>query len=197
MRILIFCTFLTVSAVNMTMAETYNGYELPPYTVVAKQGAVEIRDYDPYLVAQVEVAGARRSAISKGFRMLAGYIFGGNDEGQKIAMTVPVAQIPDDGSWVIRFMMPEAERQKGLPRPDNRQVEMIEVPGGREAVIVFSGMAPPAVLRSQEQDLRQALAEMGHQASGPARYYFYNDPFTLPWRRRNEISLPLQPKSDQ
>ena len=197
MRFVIFCTFLSMLAVNMTMAETYNGYELPPYTVVEKQGAVEIRDYDPYLVAQVEVEGARRSAISKGFRMLAGYIFGGNDGGQKIAMTVPVAQVPEGEAWAIQFMMPKAARQNGLPQPDNAQVEMVEVPGGREAIIMFSGMTPPSVLKSQEATLRQVLAEMGHQASGPARYYFYNDPFTLPWRRRNEISLPLETISDR
>lgn len=196
MRILIFCTVLGLLGVNMTMAETYNGYELPPYTVVEQQGAVEIREYAPYLVAQVEVEGARRSAISKGFRMLARYIFGGNEGGEKIAMTVPVAQVPDGPSWAIRFMMPSAASEKGLPRPNDARVEMVEVPGGMEGIIVFSGMTPPGVLKSQEAKLRAVLSDMGHTATGPARYYFYNDPFTLPWKRRNEIGLPLAPTSD-
>lgn len=88
--------------------ETHKGYEMPPYTVEWQDGAREIRSYGPHLLAEVKVSGSRSGAIQKGFRVLAGYIFGGNATGEKIAMTVPVAQTPEAGgeTWVVSFMMP-------------------------------------------------------------------------------------------
>ncbi|RYI11678.1 MAG: heme-binding protein, partial [Acetobacteraceae bacterium] len=74
---------------------THKGYEMPPYSVEWQEDAREIRSYGPHLLAEVTVSGSRSGAIQKGFRVLAGYIFGGNATGEKIAMTVPVAQTPE------------------------------------------------------------------------------------------------------
>ncbi|MBN8649776.1 MAG: heme-binding protein [Caulobacterales bacterium] len=64
----------------------------PIYFVEHKLGAFEIRNYSPYLVAEVSVSGTRDAAINKGFRILASYIFGENHNKSKIAMTAPVSQ---------------------------------------------------------------------------------------------------------
>ena len=61
--------------------------EQPKYHVVESSGNIEIRDYAPMIVAEAEVAGDRRDAIGKGFRIIADYIFGNNTSAQKVRMT--------------------------------------------------------------------------------------------------------------
>lgn len=174
------------------LADTYKGYELPPFDVVDRIGKVEIRQYKPHVVAEVVVDGGRRTAASRGFRALAGYIFGGNDTGEKIAMTVPVSQIPqEDGRWAIRFMMPKDAVSAGLPGARNDAVQFEELAGGREAVFGFSGLAAPVTIARAEQRLKDALVQAGMQPAGPMRLYFYDDPMTLPWKRRTEVAVPV------
>lgn len=49
--------------------------EEPSYTVVEKRDGYEIRDYAPYIVAEVETSGSRDASLNQGFRLLADYIF--------------------------------------------------------------------------------------------------------------------------
>lgn len=175
------------------LAETYKGYEMPPFEVVQRIGAVEVRDYAPHVVAEVRVEGGKNRAASKGFRTLAGYIFGGNATGEKIAMTVPVTQVPEGkGAWAVRFMMPRSAVAQGLPAAKDGAIEMYELQGGREAVLAFSGWATDAVIARATRQLRAALVAEGFSASGEVRVYYYDDPMTLPWKRRNEVALSLQ-----
>ena len=60
--------------------------EQPKYQVVESSGNIEIRDYAAVIVAETEVAGDRRDAIGKGFRIIADYIFGNNTVAQKVPM---------------------------------------------------------------------------------------------------------------
>jgi hypothetical protein len=64
--------------------------EEPKYEILKKSESLEIRSYSPYLVAEVDVKGEHRDAMNKGFRILAGYIFGGNNGDNSIPMTAPV-----------------------------------------------------------------------------------------------------------
>lgn len=66
--------------------------EQPKYQLVEADKNIEIRDYGPTIAAEVEVSGERQKAISEGFRLIAGYIFGNNASQQKVAMTAPVTQ---------------------------------------------------------------------------------------------------------
>ena len=66
--------------------------EHPKYALIERSGDIEIRDYAPMIVAETEVTGERREAISKGFRIIADYIFGNNTAAQKMPMTAPVTQ---------------------------------------------------------------------------------------------------------
>ena len=93
-----------IAAASAATAEEpgmYKGYETAPYRVLRQDGPVELRAYDPYLVAEVRVSGPRQQAVGRGFRTLASYIFGDNAASQKIAMTAPVAQValtPEPGA---------------------------------------------------------------------------------------------------
>jgi hypothetical protein len=46
--------------------------EEPAYTLVERDGPIEIRDYAPQIIAEVVVEGDRRQASGRGFRPLAG-----------------------------------------------------------------------------------------------------------------------------
>lgn len=84
-------------------------YEQPQYKVIEKIDAIEIREYQPMLMAEVDVEGDRSSATNTGFRVLAGYIFGGNTSRTSIAMTSPVTQtdavLPDEKSSSVKIAM--------------------------------------------------------------------------------------------
>lgn len=75
--------------------------EEPQYNVVTKDQSkeIELRHYAPKLIAEVVVEGDLSEASSKGFRLIADYIFGNNqvansEDSGKIAMTAPVTVAP-------------------------------------------------------------------------------------------------------
>ncbi|SLN20196.1 SOUL heme-binding protein [Roseivivax jejudonensis] len=180
------------------VAGGYRGYEAPDYTVEARAGDVEIRRYAPHLVAEVTLAGPRDGALRQGFRILAGYIFGKNASEEKIAMTVPVtrqpavaAAVPDGDAWTVSFVVPRGRSQSDLPEPHREGIRLTERPAERLAVLAFSGLATEARIARQARRLDAGIAALGETPSGALRAMWYDDPFTLPWRRRNEIARPL------
>jgi hypothetical protein len=66
--------------------------EQPDYKVISSEGDIEVREYQPTLVAMVKVDGSREDTIKEGFRILADYIFGNNVKSTKVSMTAPVSQ---------------------------------------------------------------------------------------------------------
>jgi SOUL heme-binding protein len=84
--------------------------EQPKYQVVVDEGHIEIRDYAAMIVAETEVTGDRRKAISKGFRRIADYIFGNNTTAQKVPMTSPVTQ---QDSEKIAMTAPVTQQSNG------------------------------------------------------------------------------------
>lgn len=170
----------------------YKGYDMPNYTVEHVTDEIEIRRYDPHVVAEVQVAGDRGAAINRGFRMLAGYIFGGNETDTKIAMTVPVSQLPLDGGWTVRFMMPEGYAASSLPKPDNPAIRFVETRPERHLVVQFSGGPGDASLAEKSRMLTEYADAAGLIATDAPRFHFYDSPVTLPWKRRNEVSLPIE-----
>ena len=62
--------------------------ESQKYRLVRTESQFEIRFYPAATFAKIYSNGTDyKSVASSGFRKLAGYIFGGNDRGQSIAMT--------------------------------------------------------------------------------------------------------------
>lgn len=184
--------------------------EEPPFTVTLAKGAFEVRDYPALVAAEVSVGGQRRDAASKGFRLLAGYIFGGNTRKQRIAMTAPVTQAPSGGEkiamtapvllsgggpWTIRFIMPRGSALDTLPTPNNPAVKLRELPPSRVAVIKFSGLAKQADVDAKTQLLSQFIKAQQLQATGPASLAQYDPPWTLWFMRRNEVMIPVMTRA--
>ncbi len=197
---------LSCLAGESAMADNYNSTETPKYAVERTDGAVEIRAYGPRIVAEVTVTGGRNAAANTGFRILAGYIFGANDGGAKVAMTTPVTQVPGetiamttpvtqmarDGTWVIQFTMPEGFTLDTLPKPKDEHIRFTTLPGTKQAVLRFSGLAGEGVLAAKEGELRSWARGQGLQVTAGPFFYFYDPPWTLPWNRRNEVAFLLQ-----
>ncbi|MFM8858870.1 MAG: SOUL family heme-binding protein [Methylocystis sp.] len=161
------------------------------YSVVASSGDIEIREYAAQVVAETTVSGERSSAISEGFRRLAGYIFGANQPGEKIAMTAPVGQRAAGENWRVTFTMPASYSMKTLPKPNNQAVELIELPPQRLAAIRFSGLVDEGDLSENQAKLMRFLEQQKLKPIGAPRYAFYDPPWTLPFNRRNEVLIEI------
>ena len=180
------------------------------YTVVKAEGNIEIRDYDPMIVAETEISGERKEAINQGFRIIADYIFGNNmgnntvamtapvmqEAGQKLAMNAPVTQQGDGNNWIVRFVMPSQYSLDSLPKPNNVAVKLTKVLGKRFAVIRFSGVASADSLKLREAELKSYFDRNHLMAIGQTTYAFFDPPWTLPFLRRNEIMMEISKIND-
>ena len=180
--------------------------ELPKYQVIQNFKSIEVRQYDPMIVAEVEVQGDRGTAINTGFRILSGYIFGKNlprrpiamtspvlqQKGMQIAMTSPVTQIKDGSLWKVQFIMPSAYTLDTLPRPDSPMVKLKSISGYKIATIRFSGCWNDQNLQKYSKILSTFIKDNNLSIKGEAVYAFYNPPWTIPFFRRNEVSYILK-----
>jgi hypothetical protein len=182
--------------------------EEPAFRRVLNDGAFEVRDYPALVVAEVTVSGDQTEAASKGFRLLAGYIFGGNKRRQSIAMTAPVSQAPIRekiamtapvtqtkvaGEWVVRFTMPGAYSLETLPEPNDPKVHLRLVPPARFAVLKFSGLARKGTVAAKTSELEKIAGTHQLRTVGPASLAQYDPPWTPWFMRRNEVMIPVAP----
>ena len=185
-----FCDIRTlfISLITSVMTTQAIAIEEPVYEVEKAWEAeqIEIRAYAPRVMA---VTGMDEDSDS-GFRVLAGYIFGGNAEEQKIAMTAPVQQSMA-GEKEMAFMMPAEYALEDLPEPEDQRVSFREAPAYTAAVIQFSGWASAEKADENWQQLRRFLIAEGIDITGEPTLNQYNPPWTLPFMRRNEIIVPV------
>ena len=194
--------------------------EEPAFSVSLKEGAYEVRSYTALVAAQVTVAGTRDEASNAGFRLLAGYIFGGNTRKQSIAMTAPVVQAPSAGektnekanekiamtapvlqtsvpgqtnAWTVRFIMPKEYTLDTLPTPNDPKVQLMTLPPARFAAVTFSGLAREDDVALRTAELNAYIAKHALQATAPPALARYNPPWTPWFMRRNEVLIGVAP----
>jgi hypothetical protein len=155
----------------------------PPYEVTGRLSPrVEIRQYE----AQTWIAtdyGSDESA----FRVLASYIFGGNREGQKVAMTAPV--ITDEK---MVFILPEGITADNAPTPNGQPIELTEVPPRKLATLRFSWSTAKDRVERKTDELLSLLEDNGVATRGKPFLMRYNDPWTPPFMRRNEVAIEVE-----
>ncbi len=189
------------------------GTEEPEYTHRRLTETVELRTYGPRIAAETTVIDDEDRSRNIGFRRLAGYIFGGNGRaqaismtapvgqrsargGQQIAMTAPVGQTAgSDRGYVIRFFMPSKWTMETLPTPNDDRVRLVSVSPETMAVLQFSGDRSPKAVAARAAELRKMLQDNGIMPTGEVTAWFYDPPWTLPFRRRNEVAIPVDPES--
>ena len=178
--------------------------EEPAYKVVATAGDYEVRHYAPMMVAQVLVDGDMDAASSKGFRLIADYIFGNNQSAQtassaKIAMTAPVTAEPQTAEldmqtankWLIHFVMPSQYTLENIPKPKNDAVSLRQIPEKHFVVFKYSGFNTTAKIQHLTEETISWAKGKGMQIVGAPRLSRYDPPWTLPMFRRNEIMIEV------
>ena len=188
--------------------------EIPEYRVLEQEGAYELREYSPYMIAETEVDAEFMNAGNVAFGRLFRYISGANTSrteiamtapveqarespGEKIAMTAPVEQSSADGVYRVGFVVPRKFTRDTVPKPSDPRVVIREVPARTVAVWRYSGRWTEENFREHERELRALLTRKGLRAApgDSAIIARYDAPF-MPWfMRRNEVLIPLVPKS--
>ena len=189
--ILLGVVFIAFVVIQLFALKSQRNIETYPYVINKKFNTFEIRSYEETLFTSVKLSTTGyKNSSSKGFSILAGYIFGGNERNEKISMTSPVAMTLED-SMTMMFMVPKDLKKEMLPKPNQSLIEFKEEPAKTVAAISFSGWANDKKIEKYKQKLKSAL-----DAEGIAymdRFYFlgYNAPYEV-FNRKNEVIVELQ-----
>lgn len=119
-------------------------------------------------------------------------------EGEKVDMTAPVVMSEKRKGMSMMFLLPaKYQRVEDAPVPTDPAVTLEMVPGGRcEAVLQFSGNIAMGATSDRAKELFAMLERDGiRPTTGEYTYQGYNPPFTLPWCKRNEIHVEVDPSS--
>lgn len=181
----------------------------PKYTVLKDYGnGIELRNYSTYIIAETEVTAKNADeAGNLGFKRLGGYIFGGNQSKQSIAMTAPVSQSKsekiamtapvnqsdlDNGQWRVSFVMPDKYTLETLPTPNDKNVYFLNVPARKVLVVRFSGRWTDNNFSEHEQYLMQTLKANNLKSKGAPWTARYNPPIMPSFMRRNEVMIEVR-----
>lgn len=177
---------------NFFLGSPAMAIEEPSYEVLLETEHYEVRRYEPYIVAEVDVDDDFKRAGNSAFSVLAGYIFGDNASQQKMNMTAPVESAEKDGPYTYSFVMERKYTMESLPEPTNPDVRLVQRPGRIMAVHRYSGGWSEERYEEHEQVLLDALAKDHVTTVGPPVFARYNAPFTPWFLRRNEIMIEIE-----
>jgi hypothetical protein len=194
------------------------GLETPTYSVLASsRSGYEIRRYEPFTVCSVAMNKPRPTESSKtdamisnpqlkgasAFGALAGYLFGKNQASTAMKMTTPVLSAGEGAERYMSFVLP-SKFWNGLdtaPKPlDNSGVVLEKKDGGDRAAVMFGGFAAKKDVEDRTKQLLDGLAkdaEWTAEEGASVTLAQYNDPFTPPWKRRNEVSIEVVRRQDK
>lgn len=158
--------------------------ETPDYKTVEQDGKFEVREYPTMMVA--------RTAMGDGdFMRLFRYISGGNESGQKIAMTAPVLVQHQGKDSGMSFVVPREVAAGKVPTPKASDVSLDEMPAAKFAVFTYSGRGTDANESEALSKLRSWVTKKQLMTEGEPVFAYYDPPWTLPFLRRNEVMLRI------
>ena len=198
------------------LARREAGYEIrryEPFAMCSVSMAVprtaENADKTDAKLSNPQLPGARA------FGALAGYLFGKNDASTAMKMTTPVFStdtrndnsndvdgVVMDKGRSMSFVLPsDYWKEDGIlkaPQPlEGSGVTLLRDEGGDRAAMLFGGIAGKRESENRKEELLQALATDEEWEAAPEATVTlaqYNDPFTPPWKRRNEVAIKIVPK---
>lgn len=186
LTILITVIILIAGIYTMTIAKT----ETQKYEVLYSKNNFEIRIYPEAILASVQMKGSFDDTRNSGFGVLAGYIFGGNTESTKIAMTSPVRMSTESNLNTMSFVMPSEMEFEKLPHPNDTNIVLHQSKTMYTASLRFGGYASDAEILKYKKQLNEKLDQMKIKHTGNFEFLGYNPPFQ-PVNRRNEVQVEL------
>lgn len=186
--VILFIGFTLFQAYTV-MASNKSGSQ--PYTVVRTEKDFEIRFYPATTMAIITSSAKTYKELgNSGFKKLAGYIFGGNQTNEKIAMTTPVHMDINQTLSTMSFVMPSQYNKDNLPEPNDSNVKIKTISQEYVAVMKFGGYASENGIKTNSRKLENALKEASISYYGHFRFLGYNPPFQF-IGRRNEIIVSV------
>jgi hypothetical protein len=180
---LVFQSFISVNAVKT---------EKQKYRLVLKQDQFEIRYYPSATMATIfSNATDYKGLANNGFRKLARYIFGGNEQNQSISMTAPVRMNMSEKGSSMSFVMPEKFNNEALPKPNDPTIRIEQSKPVYVACISFAGYANDTKIEINKEKLLQILKEKNITTTGEYSFLGYNAPYQFVGRT-NEIIIPIE-----
>ncbi|GMH32413.1 hypothetical protein BSKO_00247 [Bryopsis sp. KO-2023] len=171
--------------------------ETVDYTILKKTSSYEVRRYPSFPVIETNIkdqnsGGYVNPAVdgSRAFQRLAGYIFGQNEGEEKMDMTTPVIST---SSGKMQFPIgSKYEGMSSMPTPTSTDVECKDTGGGLYAVAQFDGLALEPDAEREHSKLEKAMVVDGMTPGKDWTLARYNEPFTNPATRRNEVLIPIE-----
>jgi len=115
----------------------------------------------------------------------------GSTKGEKIEMTAPVVSMNTEKGQFMAFIMPERFDINSIPRPLSSRVKIELVEPRKLATIRFSGYVTQENYKKNLEQLNKTLENRGISTIGEPLLMQYNDPWTPPFSRRNEIAVQV------
>lgn len=191
------------------------GYEIrnyEPYSVCTVEMKPSVKANDEKRAKTDAKVSMPQLSGASSFGALAGYLFGKNSAETAMKMTTPVLTTNagmdvDDASSSgdtkeMSFVLPSnywaEDGTARAPQPlDGSGVRLQRDEGGTRATLMFVGFANKAEVKERKAQLLTLLeGDTDYVMSDGAKITLsqYNDPFTPPWKRLNEVSVQVIPK---
>jgi hypothetical protein len=185
--IIVFIVFQIYSTMATGKTETQQ------YKVIRREDKFEIRYYPSVVLAKISSTSNSYLDLGySGFGKLAKYIFGGNSENKKIAMTSPVHMDIGDTVSTMAFVMPSSLKKEDMPIPDNSEILIQTSESEYVASFQFGGFANNYNINKNKAILEKLLHEKGISYYGNFRFLGYNPPYHI-FDRRNEVIVAINP----
>lgn len=192
-------TTIIVSMIIIGAGAPAMAIEEPQFEVIHATDDYEIRRYAPYIVAEVDVRGDMGDSGNRAFRILADYIFGNNEPGQKMQMTAPVvsdAPRASKDAFTYAFVMEARYSMDTLPAPVDPRIRIVQKPAQVVAARSYSGRWTQDNFLRHEVSLVSALTIDGLAMRNEPFLARYDSPFTPWFLRRNEVLVELDWNQD-
>ncbi|MHB9288634.1 SOUL family heme-binding protein [Halobacteriales archaeon Cl-PHB] len=194
--------------------------ERVPYAVLDSFDGVEVRRYQETMVVETS-APSEMSAFRRLFRYIAGAndareevamtvpveteadsttrpgpVERATGTPETVAMTAPVrtgaeATAHPEGKTTMAFYLPAEFDVQTAPVPTDPRVSLRTEPARTVAAQRFSWYASDGRVERHTDDLLDALAVRGLEPAGDPVLLQYNDPWTPPFLRRNEVAVEV------
>jgi hypothetical protein len=181
------------------------------FKVLKTENEITLREYPPLVVVETEINGDFVDVSDEGYRRLGDYLLGANKTSKKLTLTAPISLAiaptekiallqpeetvkTSEGRWRISFNLPSGYTLQTLPYPDDSRVVFRDVPRQKMAALQYSGNWSKPRYEERKEKLLSWIKNNGLKPTGEVVFARYNQPWVLPFLRRNEVLIPVSPR---